>query len=303
MGSPLWLQFGRDPADVVELTRRWADVLEEFETSEEAMSRFRDTSEVTDLNRRAGSGAICRPSIRLRRALAAADRAYRMSSGRFDPRILGDLDRLGYRGAPLGGPEAPEHAGEPRWGDAPIVHRLGRGQLSIARPIDLGGIGKGLALRWASDRLERRGATDFLLEAGGDIVARGRDPEGDIWQIGIEDPTGGDDLAVVVLADGAVATSSIQVNRWLAAGRVMHHLVDPRTGDPADGGLLAVTVAGPDPAWAEVWSKTLFVGGGEAIADEARSRGLAAWWVTEDERFEMTAAARAATIWVASEAA
>ncbi len=78
-----------------------------------------------------------------------------------------------------------------------------------------------------------RALRDFLLEAGGDLVARGRDPDGDRWQVGIEDPAGGDDLAVVALADRAIATSSIRVNRWLADGRVVHHLLDPRTGEPA----------------------------------------------------------------------
>jgi thiamine biosynthesis lipoprotein len=63
-----------------------------------------------------------------------------------------------------------------------------------------------------------------------------------------------------------------------------------------------VTVAGPDPAWAEVWSKTLFLGGRVAIAAEARSRGLAAWWVAHDGTLEMTAAARSLTTWVAAEA-
>ena len=65
------------------------------------MSRFRETSEVTVLNRTAGTGLAVRPSRRLRVALVAADRAHRMSGGLFDPRILVDLDRLGYRGAPL----------------------------------------------------------------------------------------------------------------------------------------------------------------------------------------------------------
>ena len=63
-----------------------------------------------------------------------------------------------------------------------------------------------------------------------------------------------------------------------------------------------MTVLGPDPAWAEVWSKTLFVGGGRAIASEARARGLAAWWVTDAGDLEMTAAARARTAWVEGEA-
>jgi thiamine biosynthesis lipoprotein len=216
--------------------------------------------------------------------------------------VLVDLDRLGYRGAPLDGPQP---------GDRPlaartvsrIVEPTGRRGRSIARPVDLGGIGKGLTLRWAAASLVRAGAVDFLLEAGGDLVARGLDPDGVPWQVGIEDPGGdGEPLAVIVAQDLAIATSSIGVHRWSVDGRQVHHLLDPRTGEPAQGGLAAVTVAGPDPAWAEVWSKVLFVGGRDAIAAAARSRGLAAWWVADDGTFEMTAAARALTMWVAAEA-
>ena len=90
-----------------------------------------------------------------------------------------------------------------------------------------------------------------------------------------------DPLAVVALRDGAIATSSIRRQRWTTDGGERHHLVDPRTGEPADGGLLAVTVAAADPAWAEVWSKALFVAGRAAIPGEARAHGLAAWWVEQ----------------------
>jgi thiamine biosynthesis lipoprotein len=82
---------------------------------------------------------------------------------------------------------------------------------------------------------------------------------------------------------------------------MVHHLLDPRTGESAVGGLQSVTVAGSDPAWAEVWSKVLFVGGRGTIADDARSRGMAVWWVADDGTLEMTADARARTVWVAAE--
>ena len=86
-------------------------------------------------------------------------------------------------------------------------------------------------------------------------------------------------------------------------GRSVHHLIDPTTGLPAWNGLLAVTVAALDPAWAEVWSKTLFLAGRRDIADEARRRALAVWWVTDDGSLTMTPAARSVTIWVREEAA
>jgi thiamine biosynthesis lipoprotein len=170
--------------------------------------------------------------------------------------------------------------------------------------MDLGGIGKGITLRWAAARLERLGLGDFLLEAGGDIVARGVPPDADAWTVAIEDPLDrGAPLAAVVVprTGGAVATSSVRVHRWQVDGRTVHHLLDPATGEPGETGLLAVTVAGSDPAWAEVWSKTLFLAGSVDIAGEARARGLAAWWVDTGGTLAMTPAARLRTAWVASE--
>lgn len=307
MGSPIRLTFGRAASSTpIAGLWTWDAVVASLEISEQAMSRFRETSELTTLNRLAGTGTISRASARLRWALVASDRAHRVSDGRFDPRILVDLDRLGYRGATLttgtegddrGAGTASQDPAEHR-----IVDRVGRDGVSVARPVDLGGIGKGLALRWAAAELARDGVSDFLLEAGGDLIARGRDPAGGPWLIGIEDPTETtDQLAVIAVIDAAVATSSTRVHRWSVDGRAVHHLLDPRTHEPAEGGLLSVTVAGPDPAWAEVWSKVLFVGGRAAIALEARSRGLAAWWVADDGSLEMTADARRRTVWVAAE--
>ena len=60
-----------------------------------------------------------------------------------------------------------------------------------------------------------------------------------------------------------------------------------------------MTVAGSDPAWAEVWSKALFLEGRAGIAGLARRRALAAWWVADDGSLEMTAAARLQTLWTA----
>ncbi|MGZ9161189.1 MAG: FAD:protein FMN transferase [Candidatus Limnocylindrales bacterium] len=280
----------------------WAQTLDEFAASDAALSRFRDDAELTRLNRTAGSGHEVAVGRRLERAVVAADRARRLTDGRFDPRVLVDLERLGDRGAPLDGP-AGDDADRTSWPDDPIVRRRVRGQLRLDRPLDLGGIGKGLALRWAAERIERAGVLDFLLDAGGDLVVRGRPPEGGRWQVGIEDPAGGPGpLAVITPVDGAVATSSTRRRRWERNGQTVHHLLDPSTGEPAGNGLLAVTVAGPDPAWAEVWAKALFLAGRRCIAREARRRGLAAWWVASDGTLEMTPAGRSLTIWVAAEA-
>ena len=305
MASPLRLSVCRrgdeDRSREWETDAAWAAVRTEFETAEAELSRFRTTSDLTRLNIAAGTGQPVDVPRRLERALVAADRAHRLTGGRFDPRVLRDLDRLGYPGAPLG--SDPAVATTDRTAGTRVVERPGRGRVAVASPIDLGGIGKGLTLRWAAALLERRGVTRFLLEAGGDLVAGGPGPDGDPWLVGIEDPAGGDrPLGAIVVDAGAVATSSVRIRSWVHDGRTVHHLLDPRTGEPVERGLRAVTVFGRDPAWAEVWSKTLFVGGARAIAGEARARGLAAWWVTDAGDLEMTAAARARTAWVEGEA-
>ena len=226
--------------------------------------------------------------------------------------MIEDLERIGERGAVLapgsGAPVslAPSNApgdrvvrlvpeGAPR---ASLVH-------APAAPVDSGGIGKGLALRWAAAAAMRVLATGsgLLLDAGGDIASAGVAPA-DGWRVGIEDPIapgpGAEPLAVVAVQRGAVATSSVRVRNWMGPdGRRMHHLLDPRSGQPARTGLIAVTVAGVDPAWTEVWTKALFLAGRDSIGEEARSRGLAAWWVDDAGRLGMTPEARLCSAWVA----
>ena len=313
MGSPL--RFVVVGADATTARRAWAAVDAEIEAVEQALSRYRETSDLTRANR-AAAGPTTGPTRwvdvdrRLRRALVAADRAGRLTRGRFDARVLGDLERLGSVGvaqAPSGssavaGQEAALKPRPPLDPDARWLWLDGRmPRIQLGAPVDLGGIGKGLALRWAwraVHRLIGPGIGAFL-DAGGDVVVGGPSPEGGPWSIGIEDPCpDGDHVAVISVDDGAVATSSVVVNRWLAPdGRLVHHLIDPATGEPGGVGLLAVTVVERDPAWAEVWSKTLFLAGRAGIATMARSRGLAAWWVTSEGQLEMTAAARMRTVW------
>jgi thiamine biosynthesis lipoprotein len=308
MGSPLRLQVATAPGPGVEPERLWAEALDEFATVEAELSCYRPDSALSRLNLTAGNGAWWPASWRLFGFLTLAERAGRKSGGRFDPRVLGDLVRLGHPGllAPDATPK--HHAGSGPPDEAPAGRRWlgleGRTRrVRLQAPVDSGGLGKGLALRWAWRRIEAGLAGQgALLEAGGDIVGRGAAPDGEAWQVGIEDPTGGPaPLAVVALADGAICTSSTARQHWIdPAGRPAHHLLDPRTGEPGGAGLLAVTVAATDPGWAEVWTKTLFLAGSAAIGDEARARGLAAWWVEADGTLRMTPAARQRTTWSAT---
>lgn len=321
LGSPLRLTIAGSSTDA---DRAWAIIERVFDDVDVAMSRFREDSALTALNRQSPRELVDVPRL-LVSALVAADRATRVTGGAFDPRIVAALEQIGYIGVSQRSLENPAGAADGASGpglrptpaasamheSGRIVEREGRrGPISLPVPVDLGGIGKGLALRWSARAL-RRDAQDraaapaaFLLDAGGDLVAHGAPAPDEAWAVRIESPdNAGSPLAVVQIAsDGAVATSSIGRLRWEIEGRTVHHLIDPGTGQPGGAGLQSVTVAVADPAWAEVWTKALFLEGSSGIAGAARRRDVAAWWVTTGGTLEMTPAARQRTTWVATEA-
>ena len=270
MGSPLRMTVvaDRDPAAA------WHEVEAIFSAVAQVLTRFDRASALSALNVRAGSGAWVDAPPLLRAALVLARRAQVQTDGTFDPRIILALEEAGERA----GIELPATRCAP--GD-PWLEIAGH-RVRLAAAVDLGGIGKGLALRLAARALAKRGAS-ALIDAGGDLVMVGRPDDGPMWRIAIEDPRGGAiPLVGFEIAEGAVATSSTAVRRWEHAGRIAHHLIDPRTGRPAQGGLVSVTVAGPDPVWAEVYAKALLIEGRRTIRATSERLRLAAWWVTDN---------------------
>jgi len=278
------------------------EALAVFRDVESQCSRFDPGSALMNANAAAAEWTDVPP--RCYEALAAAAAAYRRTHGRFDPRVHDDLCRLGYERSlafeaghvVLGSSSASASASSsalpramrPEWepGFRPAQRLVHLGGYRV----DLGGIGKGLAVRWAADVL-REYTDDFLVEAGGDCYAAGHAPDGGQWRIGVEDPLNPTEpIAVLAVSDRAVATSSVRIRRWTAGGAEVHHLIDPRTGLPGGAGLCAVTVVADDAADAEVDAKVLFLEGRRAIAGAVRSGRTAAGWVTTDGAGEFSAA-------------
>jgi thiamine biosynthesis lipoprotein len=136
-------------------------------------------------------------------------------------------------------------------------------QLLGGARLDLGGVAKG----WAADRAARRlgahGAA--LVDAGGDIAVSGPRPDGLPWTIGIANPIRPDeDLESLCLAVGGVATSGRDYRRWQRDGVWYHHILDPRTGRPAETDVLSATVAGPSAVRAEMAAKAALILGSRA---------------------------------------
>ena len=137
--------------------------------------------------------------------------------------------------------------------------------------VDLGGLAKGLAVDAALARLRGLGLTPALISAGGDLALAGTPPAAADWAIAVP---GLDRSWTIPLRGGAMATSGIARRRWRQAGRERHHLLDPRTGAPAQSGLWSATVVAGRCGQAEVAAKAAFVLGAGAGADFLEARGL-----------------------------
>jgi thiamine biosynthesis lipoprotein len=244
---------------------------------EEVMSNWRESSEVSRLNRDAAAGWVrCSPDL-----FAAVDAALRFAGetgGAFDPTVEPLVRRLGIRdpeGLPPGAspsPGAPE-AGPVGWRHVRLDRAARAARFDDAGVgIDLGGIGKGIALDAAARVLKERGVTKALLDFGGQLLAIGSSPGGRGWSVGIADPLDrGRPVAVVPLRSGSLSTSG---NGERGPGRP-GHILDPARGAPArfEG---TVTVLAADATAADALSTALYVMGPEAGARWAEQHAVEA---------------------------
>jgi thiamine biosynthesis lipoprotein len=241
----------------------------QFERWEQTLSRFRPDSELNRLNR--AGGQPYRVSPTLWAVLKSALHAAQESNGLVTPALLAALEDAGYdrsfeqltESAAL--PPALHHRLHQSL-DLAAIRFDGRRRAVTLPPglrLDLGGIAKG----WAATRAARELAAfgPALVDAGGDIAVQGLRPARRPWPVGVADPLhAGALLGVVQLADGAVATSGQDYRRWMRGGQWLHHILDPRTGRPAQSAVLTATVTADDGPTAEMAAKCALILGPDA---------------------------------------
>ncbi len=130
--------------------------------------------------------------------------------------------------------------------------------------IELGAIAKGAAVDTAARSLRESGFANALIRASGDMLAMG-DKGGQPWLIGIRHPRGSrtDVIGAVALRDKAICTSGDYEKAIIVDGKRYHHIVDPRTGRPADR-TISATVIARDAETADAFSTAFFVLGPKA---------------------------------------
>jgi thiamine biosynthesis lipoprotein len=237
-----------------------------IEDCERRFSRFLPDSELSQLNRAAGRWCSISPDLMA--LLVQSLKFYQETGGLFDPSILPDLKRVGYDKSmddlrALGASPASASTQMPRPAFDEIGLDLVGGRVCLPPGVemDLGGIAKGWIIDRAAQLLGTY-TTTCAVSAGGDMLFVGRPMDGTDWIVELEDPLGPDrTVARLHLGPGAVATSSVSKRTWEQAGKTRHHLIDPRTGEPAENEWLSVTVFAPEIMVAEVYAKSLLIGG------------------------------------------
>jgi thiamine biosynthesis lipoprotein len=231
-----------------------------FERQEQRFSRFRPTSLLSRLNR--GETVA---DQQFATACRLALQAHEFTGGLFNPMVLPALSAAGYSVTfddVRGGAPAAQAVPDPRR----ALRMAGEAIRLIEGQLDMGGIVKGWTVDLAVEAFESQHA-NLLVNAGGDLRCAGAEEGRDGWLLGIEGP----DATQVWEGEirGALATSTTRKRRWLtAAGATAHHLIDPRTGLPAESPYEQVSVWA-ERAWvAECWAKAILVGGvrGTALA-------------------------------------
>ena len=125
--------------------------------------------------------------------------------------------------------------------------------------------------------LEETGVTSALMSLGGNVMTLGVKPDGSSWTVAITDPFSPDSLiASLHVTDQAVVTSGNYEKYFEENGKRYHHILDPKTGCPAESGLVSVTVLCENGAWADALSTACFVLGPDgalALRDDLADQG------------------------------
>lgn len=237
-----------------------------IEECEQRFTRFSLDSELAQMNRNAGQWFNASPE--LLELVRLSLRYFFQTGGLFDPSILTDLKRAGYDrsmddvrlyGARQKLPE--RRAKKSSFDSIRLDDANEKIWLPPGMEIDLGGIAKGWIAEQAA-RILGSYTSACAVNAGGDLYLVGV-PAGRIgWEVALEDPRQPDQtLAVLNVGPGAVATSAVTKRAWQQGDKRQHHLIDPRSGEPATTDWLCVTVIAPHAVDAEVFAKALLIAG------------------------------------------
>jgi thiamine biosynthesis lipoprotein len=294
MGSEIALWLDCDDPDEADDALYQAEAL--FYAAERRLTRFSPDSELGQLNARPEQWVLVSNIFWdvITQALLLAEE----TNGMFDPTLLNALESAGYKNtfAEMGQellilPQGDVGKLTGRWQDV----GLNAGNKSIYLPatmrLDLGGIGKGYTAQQVVNFLSHWGGC--LVDAGGDLTAGDAPLDMLGWSVALSAPcqdevTDPEDLLQIWLANSSLATSGIDYRRWRQNGVARHHLIDPRTGCPADTDVLTATILSDSAVHAEAWATATLIAGISAGKQTLESKQIAGALIDTQHNLTLT---------------
>lgn len=241
---------------------------EELAAIDQACSRFRPDSELSQVNRSADRVIVI--SALFSEALAVALRAADLTDGDVDPTVGAAMRAIGYdREFQLLGQTcatAVRVRGVEGWRSVSFDSAASTVSVPRDLELDLGATAKALVADRAAERISQAVKAGVLVNLGGDISIAGPPPQGG-WRIQVSDDHRavlGGVAPTVSISAGGLATSSTTARRWVAGGRSRHHIIDPQSGDSADVVWRTVSVAAGSCVDANIASTAAVVRGDRA---------------------------------------
>lgn len=269
MGTHLtFAAYTNERVDAAKTRAAFDAAIAEIRRIEALMTTWRPDSEVSRINAAAGKEPVS-VSEETYEVIKESVRAAEMSQGTFDItfqtlhglwKFDEDLDPH-----PPADKDLKERLAFVGWKNIKLDDAKKSVMLAKERTkIGLGGIAKGYAVDKAVAVLEKAGLTSFFVQAGGDLFARGKKPDGSEWTAGVRDPRGREGVyfAKLPISDHAFSTAGDYERSYIVNGKRYHHIIDPRTGYPATASR-SVTIWAPTALLADMIDDAVFILGPE----------------------------------------
>ena len=254
--------------------------MKEIERLDALLSTGNESSEISQLNA-AGSFLISEDTLKL---LEEAESIRQSTGGLFDVTVYPLMQLWGFPTGDYRVPTQEEISNTLLLVDAAQIQIEGaQVTLGSGQQVDLGGIAKGYASDRVMELYREYGVTSGMVSLGGNIETLGTKPDGTDWKIGIRNPeiaaasdigSGTEDVLLALEVENrAVITSGGYERYFEENGETYIHILDPRTGYPADSGLLSVTVVSEKGMLADALSTSLYIMGEADAAEYWRIHG------------------------------
>ncbi|MBC6365337.1 FAD:protein FMN transferase [Algoriphagus sp. AK58] len=241
-----------------------------FALINKASNSYIQESEVSDFN---NTGELLQPSFTFRDMMDSSMKYHRLSEGFYEPTLFPLLKAWGFsfeEREKMDSLKVAELRKLVGFESKIAVSDSGYVAAEEGVKLDITGIGEGYAIDKLAEVLEVAGVKNYMVEIGGEMKAKGQNPRGTVWTIGVEDPQQAElgvssSMLTKVELDGRAISSSGNYRKFYIDedGNRRPHLIDPFTGFPVNHSMVSVSVLAPSATEADALATAFMAMGSE----------------------------------------